>query len=183
MTNSKKLYSLNGNFPERLPERVIVNGLTYTGLSDLPEYELEKLGFSGPYYWPSNVDNNKVVIFDSEKKSLFSRDKTLEEKLQEEPEKWENIRAIRDKILKETDWIVLKCYEKDELVPENYVKYRQELRDIPQKYQYTWEVNYPTLEIEPDEEFPVTYDFINNISEILNNSNSSENISGISTNG
>ena len=159
MTNFKKLYSFNNAFPEPLPERVIINQLTYTSLDKLSDSELEKLGFSGPYYWPNDVNENRVVVFDSETKSLFSREKTVEEKLKDEPEKWENIRNIRNKILKETDWIVLKCYENDELVSQNYVKYRQSLRDLPQNYQYSWEVKFPILEVEPDEVIPVDYDF------------------------
>lgn len=41
------------------------------------------------------------------------------------------LRAERDRLLKETDWIVIKSQESGDPIPEQWKKYRQELRDLP----------------------------------------------------
>jgi len=75
------------------------------------------------------------------------RDKTQEEIDFEIEGQWELIRNQRDRLLSETDFIVLKSYEAGVPVPEEYVIYRQELRDIPQSqtdpYNIVWPELYP----------------------------------------
>jgi hypothetical protein len=41
------------------------------------------------------------------------------------------LRDERDRLLKETDWIVIKSQESGDPIPEKWKKYRQELRDLP----------------------------------------------------
>jgi hypothetical protein len=41
------------------------------------------------------------------------------------------LRDERDRLLKETDWIVIKCQESGDPIPDQWKKYRQELRDLP----------------------------------------------------
>jgi hypothetical protein len=41
-------------------------------------------------------------------------------------------RATRDRLLAETDWMVIKATEAGEAVPANVVTYRQALRDMPE---------------------------------------------------
>jgi hypothetical protein len=41
------------------------------------------------------------------------------------------LREERDRLLKETDWVVIKSQESGEPIPEKWKKYRQELRDLP----------------------------------------------------
>lgn len=47
-------------------------------------------------------------------------------------EAWAAFRAERDRRLAETDWIVVRAYERGEPVPEALAAYRQALRDLPQ---------------------------------------------------
>ena len=46
-------------------------------------------------------------------------------------EAWKALRAERDRRLAETDWIVIRAYERGEPLPEAWAAYRQALRDLP----------------------------------------------------
>ena len=54
-----------------------------------------------------------------------------------------NVRFIRDGLLKESDLIVTRHYEKGTGVPAEWVEYRQKLRDIPQQLGFPMDVVYP----------------------------------------
>jgi len=58
------------------------------------------------------------------------RVKTCQDRLQEA---WTAFRAERDRRLAETDWIVVRAYERGEPVPEVWAAYRQALRDLPER--------------------------------------------------
>ena len=56
---------------------------------------------------------------------------------------WPVVRAKRDQLLAQTDWVAARAYERGEPVPQNYVVYRQALRDItnqPNPFNITWPV-------------------------------------------
>jgi hypothetical protein len=42
-----------------------------------------------------------------------------------------SVRADRDRRLQETDWVVIKAYERNENIPAEWEVYRQALRDVP----------------------------------------------------
>lgn len=53
-----------------------------------------------------------------------------------------NIRNARDKLLKESDWVVIKSLESGGIDTE-WVEYRQKLRDLPSQYSLTGLINLP----------------------------------------
>ena len=55
-----------------------------------------------------------------------------------------NIRSRRDGLLQETDWIVIKSYERGENIPAAWELYRQSLRDITSQAGFPYEVTWPT---------------------------------------
>jgi len=55
----------------------------------------------------------------------------------------DTIRAERDELLRLTDWIVSKSYETQSPVPQEWVDYRQALRDIPQQEGFPFDVQWP----------------------------------------
>jgi hypothetical protein len=55
-----------------------------------------------------------------------------------------NIRSRRDSLLQETDWIVIKSYERGENIPAEWELYRQALRDITEQAGFPYEVTWPT---------------------------------------
>jgi hypothetical protein len=54
------------------------------------------------------------------------------------------LREQRDKLLSETDWYIISAQEKGTSVPENVLRYRQELRDFPSTIKQVLEVDEKT---------------------------------------
>jgi hypothetical protein len=54
-----------------------------------------------------------------------------------------NIRSRRDGLLQETDWIVIKSYERGENIPAVWELYRQALRDITAQAGFPYSVGWP----------------------------------------
>ena len=54
-----------------------------------------------------------------------------------------NIRSKRDGLLKETDWIVIKAYERNANIPAEWEMYRQALRDITAQEGFPYSVIWP----------------------------------------
>ena len=55
-----------------------------------------------------------------------------------------NVRSRRDSLLQETDWIVIKSYERGENIPAQWELYRQALRDITAQAGFPYSVEWPT---------------------------------------
>ena len=55
-----------------------------------------------------------------------------------------NIRSRRDGLLQQTDWIVIKSYERGQNIPAEWELYRQALRDITEQAGFPYEVTWPT---------------------------------------
>ena len=56
----------------------------------------------------------------------------------------DNVRAHRDALLADTDWVVAVSYERGEAVPPAWVSYRQALRDVTAQTGFPYEVIWPT---------------------------------------
>lgn len=54
------------------------------------------------------------------------------------------VRSRRDGLLQETDWIVIKSYERSENIPAEWELYRQALRDITAQAGFPYSVEWPT---------------------------------------
>lgn len=54
-----------------------------------------------------------------------------------------NIRAHRNYLLSQTDWVVTLSYEQQLPVPQAWVNYRQLLRDVPQQEVFPYAVVWP----------------------------------------
>ena len=55
-----------------------------------------------------------------------------------------NIRSRRDNLLQDTDWIVIKSYERGQNIPAEWELYRQALRDITSQVGFPNDVVWPT---------------------------------------
>ena len=76
------------------------------------------------------------------------RDKTAEEIAQELAEQAAQVRAERDRLLAECDWVTIKAVDAsaDGLgiqLPQVWVDYRKALRDIPTQAGFPWTVTWP----------------------------------------
>lgn len=56
---------------------------------------------------------------------------------------WEHIRNIRDKFLQDSDWAVLPDSPLTEEQKQQWIQYRSELRDLPEKYKDSGQPIFP----------------------------------------
>ncbi len=55
----------------------------------------------------------------------------------------DNVRAYRERMLQDSDWVVTKSYELGQPVPADWAAYRQALRDVPEQSGFPWNVVWP----------------------------------------
>ena len=53
------------------------------------------------------------------------------------------VRTTRDKLIAETDWIVIKNLELNQNIPGIWEVYRQNLRDLPKQAGFPWDITWP----------------------------------------
>ena len=75
--------------------------------------------------------------------TLVSIDSQISDSEIESCQRWKIIRNERDKLLKESDYLILADAPVDETQKQEWTTYRQALRDIPQDYDSPDEVVYP----------------------------------------
>lgn len=134
------MYSYKSEYPiQLLPERIrLSNGLTRTNSFTFTEEEIIDAGYikvSDPptpnmFQKVSWNGTNWVLenLNESEKQDLIKT-------------QWKIIRQERNTLLSNTDWIIVKNLEHGEPIPQNFVKYRQDLRDItlqPDPFNIVW---------------------------------------------
>jgi DMSO/TMAO reductase YedYZ molybdopterin-dependent catalytic subunit len=56
----------------------------------------------------------------------------------------ETVRAKRDALLRESDWVSIRALERNIAVPDEWVAYRQALRDLPMQRGFPQSVDWPT---------------------------------------
>jgi hypothetical protein len=139
------LYSYQGNYPTTLPFRIrLEDGSTRTDPSTFTPEEIAIAGYLAVDN-PPIIEPNEALEWNSQDLLWVVREKTTEELLAEEEEQWSSVRQERDRLLAETDYIVLKSYEQGIPVPQEYIEYRQALRDIPQNQEDPFSVIWPIL--------------------------------------
>ncbi len=108
---------------------------------------------------PESVDNEKYYLDPQSLQTIAFPDKPDQYhtwnwttkiwediRTQEQKSTLANIKARqeRDKLLNNSDWVVVKALEQGEPVPENWRTYRQQLRDITQQPGYPLTITWPT---------------------------------------
>ena len=70
-------------------------------------------------------------------------EEAVQEALDNEPSEEEKDRIVRNELLEETDWIVIKYLDIGEPVPQEWSDYRQALRDITEQDGFPGNVDWP----------------------------------------
>jgi hypothetical protein len=70
-------------------------------------------------------------------------DKTQQEIYVEKKQKEYEVRKERDRLLSESDWVVISSLEKGKTIPQDWIDYRQDLRDIPTQKGFPYDVIWP----------------------------------------
>lgn len=127
------LYTKNNQYPESIPDRIrLSDGSTRTG-GIYTEEELSSAGYKVVSDMPA-VNSDQVAEWNFTAGDWVIRNKTTFELEDSIAVQWREIRAKRNALLQECDWMQLKdypvtsSYSKAEL--EEWTDYRQKLRDI-----------------------------------------------------
>ena len=65
-------------------------------------------------------------------------------KAMKDTEQAKSVRASRDTLLAECDWVAIKAFETGTPVSAQWATYRQALRDMPAQDRFPWSVEWPT---------------------------------------
>lgn len=135
------LYSLNGQYPNTLPFRIVLSdGRTRTDPSTFTEEEIADAGLVAVPNPPTSTYPQRVDWTGSE---WIVREPNDAEVAQQ----WNNIRATRNQMLQQSDIYVLRSYESGVAINTNLVQYRQALRDITTQPD-PWNIVWPTYTAE-----------------------------------
>ena len=118
------------SFPKSIPDDLLASYDVYPYTRPIaPEYDNLTARL---------VDGN----FEQDTAGNWSLPYVVEQQPLEQAER--NIRSRRDNFLQETDWIVIKSYERGANIPAQWELYRQALRDITAQAGFPYSVEWPT---------------------------------------
>lgn len=118
----------NTSFPKVIPDAILAN-------YDVYPYVIQDVSYDPTTQ--NSVEGQFVQV--SGQWTLFM---VAENKPQSEAEN--RIRSMRDQFLTDTDWVVIKAYERNENIPADWEAYRQALRDITSQAGFPYSVTWPT---------------------------------------
>ena len=100
-------------------------------------YEINKLKkdwvtLDGEEISPKSVNDTLMPVTEDEAKEIVANRKIWKDSANERA--LERIRNIRDNLLNQTDWKIIKSSEQGEELSEEFKTWRQNLRDVPQDY-------------------------------------------------
>lgn len=118
------LYSYKNEYPKSIPERITLsNGTKRTDSSTFTEEELNDAGYKLVPN-PPFVDTHQKIEWNGNDWNIIFKSEA------DKQQEWRNIQEICLRILKDTDYRVLKAYELGVQVNPELVKYRQAIRDV-----------------------------------------------------
>ena len=118
----------NTSFPKQIPDEMLASYDVYPyTVQDVDYDHMTQTKSEGDF---SQVDGQWVLSM-------------VAENLPEEQAE-RRIRSKRDEDLQQTDWIVIKSYERGENIPADWELYRQALRDVTDQSGFPYSVTWPT---------------------------------------
>lgn len=124
------------SFPKSIPNAILaaynVFPLTPT---DQPNYDIVT----------QNLTEGRAVFVEGEWVQVWDVvEAPAEEVQQRTDDQAQYVRKERNRLLKDTDWVVITAYEQNQSTPEVWAVYRQQLRDIPEQEGFPFNVTWPT---------------------------------------
>ena len=112
---------------------------------------LEELGLDAVFETPAPTTPQYQTAFKDGTEQVDGKfvwkwtvsDMSDEDKAHVDAHRAAEIRAHRDKLIAETDWLVIKHLELNENVPGKWEVYRQDLRDVPSQAGFPHNVTWP----------------------------------------
>lgn len=155
MVDVKGLYSYKGEEPKLLPNEIrLSDGFSRTDPNTFTDDEIIDAGFTGPYQKPDYDPKIQRLIWDSDKFEYIVEDlyepEPIVEDIQPEPLPimdeetfWNIVRNVRNRKLRESDWSVNTSLIDNNLTEkqrEEWIEYRQKLRDFTDTLEYSEEL-------------------------------------------
>jgi len=132
------LYSYQGLKPEHLPFRIrFQDGFTRTDTSTFTADEISAAGYTGPYEYPICDSETQTIEWNGTEFTVRPYN------TQELEDQWNKVREQRNQLLKESDWTQIGDYNLGLTNKEEWVSYRQELRDLPDTQSNPFNISYP----------------------------------------
>jgi hypothetical protein len=125
----------NTSFPKNIPDSLLSEfGLVRVTEAAAPDYDSRTHRLVTQQ--PTLVDGVWTVT-----RAVVAKDQAQVDA--EAAQKASSVRQQRDKLLAETDWLVIKNLELNQNIPGVWEVYRQALRDIPSQEGFPWNVTWP----------------------------------------
>jgi hypothetical protein len=122
------------SFPKSIPDATLAEYDVYPLTpTDRPQVNYTKNVTDGI---PALIDGSWTQVWDVTAATSEEIEKRTEDKARA-------VRSERDYLLQQTDWIVIKSYERNENIPAAWEVYRQALRDITLQEGFPFEVTWP----------------------------------------
>jgi hypothetical protein len=137
MISTTDLYSLNGDIPKVLPNRIkFSDGKTKTDILTFTENDILRSGFEGPYNIPDYDPDRYIPKWNEETKTWDMTDHPVwlgNNFVQPIEQQTEQVREYRNYLLSLSDWTRLDDNSLTEEQKESWENYRKELRNVPQQ--------------------------------------------------
>lgn len=149
--NTKMLYSFNGNYPEPIPERIVLSsGDSRTDSSTFTEEELVDAGWVAVGNMPPHDGETEKVLWNGTSWQVIP---LTEGEINEKNDLlWSEVRNNREEKIREVEWRIFRYQSQVRLgmTPVDDItkldEYVQSLRDITSSTSNPSEVVWPTLE-------------------------------------
>ena len=125
----------NVSFPEKMSDALLESWGVFK-VTTLARPDVSNDSFAEQKQNPEFVDSKWVLGWEV-------KTKTQEQIQQETNAASEKARKIRDNLLSECDWVVIKCFESSQSIPSQWASYRQALRDVPQQNGFPSNIVWP----------------------------------------
>lgn len=137
MANPTELYSYQGKEPQLLPQEISWQeswgAVTYrTGVDNFTEEEIEKAGYSGPYTKPEYDETTHFLVWNTEELNWEINEIIKEPLFVSEQHFLQELRNRRNLLLTQTDWTQVADCQLSDTKKQEFLTYRQELRDFPE---------------------------------------------------
>jgi hypothetical protein len=144
------LYSFRGSEPTLLPHRITLSdGSSRTDSTTFTDEELADAGYTGPYVQPNYDLNTQILVWNSDSLTFSVEERIPQIQSLTEEQKYEFMRYERNKRLQSSDWTLLLDSPLTDEEKNNWIQYRQNLRDLPANIEDIDNIVWPVSPIEP----------------------------------
>lgn len=126
------LYTKNGCYPQIIPPIIeLENGSTRSNPTTFTAEEIESAGWGPAPEVPEYNISTHILNWDRETSTYVIEAISQEELDRAREFEWRGIREERNLLLAECDYMIIKAFEAGTTLSDEWIAYRQALRDLP----------------------------------------------------